>query len=470
MAVTAIWSVKGRVDKVINYARNPAKVCEEAYEEIAMTHAVEGTIEYAARDIKTEERKYVTALNCIGEERAIESFRNTKKRYGKNGGIVAFHGYQSFKENEVTAEQAHKIGVELAKRLWGDRFEVVIATHLNTGHFHNHFVINSVSFKDGYKYYANRETYRRMREESDALCHEYGLSVIEKTSGKSKSYAEWQAEKTGKLTQRDTIRRDIDVAIKASVTQQQFIYVMETMGYEFKLWTANGERLKYPSIKPPGAKGFFRFHKLGEEYDLPQIVQRIRNNNIREEPFPDLYKQKTYTKGKINGRLKTIKPRGIYALYLRYCYELGIMKAKPTSVKRMSFLMREDIVRMDKYMEQSRVLGKYKIETSEKLLTTKQAFVENISVLTDTRKDLRNKLQKATRAGDVKQVEFIKSEISNASEKLNLLRKEVGIFEQIEQRSMQVKENLQILDKQKTMDRQEVKENEYKFRSGRTAR
>ena len=360
--------------------------------------------------------------------------------------------------------------MELAKRLWSDRFEVVVATHLNTGHFHNHFVINSVSFKDGYKYYANRETYRHMREESDVLCREYGLSVIEETSGKAKSYAEWQAEKEGKLTQRDTIRRDIDAAIKASVTQQQFISAMKTMGYEFKLWTANGERLKYPSIKPPGAKGFFRFHKLGEEYDLSKVVQRIRNNNIREEPFPDLYKQRIYRKGKINGSFKTMKPKGIYALYLRYCYELGIMKARPTSVKRMSFLMREDIVRMNKYMEQSRVLGKYKIETSEQLLTAKQVFVENISELTDMRRDLRNKLQKATRAGDVKQIEFLKSEISNVSEKLNLLRKEVKFFGQIEQRSMQVKENLQVLDKQKTKDRQEVKENEYKFRSGRTAR
>ena len=172
-----------------------------------------------------------------------------------------------------------------------------------------------------------------MREESDKLCREYGLSVIEKTSGKSKNYAEWQAEKTGKLTQRDTIRRDIDAAIKASVTQQQFIRAMEIMGYEFKLFASDGNRLKYPSIKPPGAKGFFRFHKLGEEYDLPQIVQRIRNNNIREEPFPDLYKPKTYTKGKLNGSFKTIKPKGIYALYLRYCYELGIIKKNPASIK-----------------------------------------------------------------------------------------------------------------------------------------
>ncbi len=470
MAVTAIWDIKGRVDKVINYVRNPSKVTEKSYEDMAMLHAVEDVLEYAANDMKTEERKYVTALNMMSEEYAVEAFRNTKIRYGKRGGIVAFHGYQSFKENEVTAELAHDIGKELARRLWGDRFEVVIATHLNTGHYHNHFVINSVSFKDGYRYYDKKENYYRMREESDKLCREYRLSVIEEISGKSKNYAEWQAEKTGKLTQRDTIRRDIDAAIKASVTQQQFIRTMEVMGYEFKLFTSDGNRLKYPSIKPPGAKSFFRFHRLGDEYDLPQIVQRIHNNNIREEPFPDLYKPKTYTKGKLNGSFKTIKPKGIYALYLRYCYELGIIKKNPASVKRVSFLLREDIVQMDKYMEQSRVLGKYKIETGQQLLTTKQNLVENISELTDIRKDLRNSQKRADRAGDAKQVESIKAEITTISAQLKVLRREVKALEQVEQRSQQVIENLQELDKQRTIDRLEVKENEHKFGRSRTAR
>ena len=470
MAVTAIWDIKGRVDKVLNYVRNPSKVTEKSYEEMAMLNAIEGAIEYATDDMKTEERKYVSTLNMMNEEYAVENFRNTKIHYGKKGGIVAFHGYQSFKENEVTAELAHDIGVELAKRLWGDRFEVVIATHLNTGHYHNHFVINSVSFKDGYRYYDNKETYQRMRDESDALCREYGLSVIENPGGKSKNYAEWQAEKSGKLTHRDTIRRDIDAAIKASVTQQQFIKAMEVMGYEFKLFTSNGERLKYPSVKPPGAKSYFRFHRLGEEYDLPRVVERIRENRFRVEPFPDLYKPKKQIYGKLNGSFKSVKPKGIYALYLRYCYELGIIKKNPASVKRVSFLLREDIIKMDKFMEQSRVLGEYRIETHPQLLTTKQSLVEKISALTDNRKDLRNQLKRADRAGDTKQVEIIKAEIASISAQLKVLRREVNALEQVEQRSLQVKENLQELDKQRTIDRQEVKANEHKFGRSRTAR
>ena len=157
MAVTSIWPIKGRVDRVINYARNPEKTTEASYEELASLHAVDNVVEYAANEMKTERRSYVTCLNCE-EDTAAHQFIETKKLWqrisgrDKMGGRVCFHGYQSFKADEVTAEVAHEIGVKLAQELWGDRFEVVVATHCNTGHYHNHFVLNSVSFADGLKF------------------------------------------------------------------------------------------------------------------------------------------------------------------------------------------------------------------------------------------------------------------------------------------------------------------------------
>ena len=102
----------------------------------------------------------------------------TKRRFDKMGGIIGFHAFQSFAKGEVTPELAHKIGVELANELWGDRFEVVVTTHLNTNCIHNHFCLNSVSFKDGKKFYDTLESYALMRETSDRLCEEYKLSVI----------------------------------------------------------------------------------------------------------------------------------------------------------------------------------------------------------------------------------------------------------------------------------------------------
>ena len=99
---------------------------------------------------------------------------------------MAFHGYQSFEKGEVTPEVAHEIGVKLAEEMWGDRFEVVVSTHLNTKHIHNHFVLNSVSFVDGKKYYSNYENTALLRRTSDDLCDEYGLRVLKK--GQYKNY------------------------------------------------------------------------------------------------------------------------------------------------------------------------------------------------------------------------------------------------------------------------------------------
>ena len=231
MAVTSLWPIKGRVDRVINYARNPEKTTEGSYEELASLHAVGDVLEYAANDMKTECRSYVSCLNCE-EETAAHQFIETKKLWqrisgrDKMGGRVCFHGYQSFKANEVTAEIAHEIGVKLAQELWGDRFEVVVATHCNTGHYHNHFVLNSVSFADGLKFDNTPADYARMREVSDRLCREYAISVIENPGGRAKSYGEWQAEQNGKPTHRGTIRADIDRAILASTTERDFLQVM----------------------------------------------------------------------------------------------------------------------------------------------------------------------------------------------------------------------------------------------------
>ena len=466
MAVTSIWPIKGRIDGVINYARNPEKTTEKAMAEVMAMHAVKNVMEYTANDIKTEQRKYVTGINC-SEETAVSEFMNTKILWNKTGGRQCYHGYQSFAQDEVTAEIAHEIGVKLAERLWGDRFEVLVATHLNTGHYHSHFVINSVSFADGYKFYNSPDDYKKMKQISDELCREYGLSVITEPNGKSKSYAERKAEKVGQPTIRDTVRRDIDSAIKASVTQQQFIRTMEMMGYQVKLYDTVGERLKYPAIKPPGAKGYFRFHKLGADYELPMIVQRIKRNWTREEPFPDMYVQKKYSKGKLNGSFETVlKKNSLYGLYMRYRYELIKIRKHPTSVRRIPMSMREDIVKMDSFMKQSETLGKYRIETIGQLTDTKALLTEKISQLTADRNDLRNALRRAKRAGNEPETARIKEQITGISNQIKALRKEIDCLEKVKQRSAQVAENIKAI----TADKAAFEQNKHRTRTERRYR
>ena len=467
MAVTSIWPIKGRVDRVINYARKPEKTTEGGYEELAFLHAIDNVVEYAANDMKTERRSYVSCLNCR-EDTAAAQFMDTKRLWGKLGGRVCYHGYQSFKEGEVTAEIAHEIGVKLAQELWGDRFEVVVATHCNTGHYHNHFVINSVSLMDGKKFYNSPADYARMREMSDRLCREYAISVIENPGGRGKNYAEWQAEQNGKPTHRGIIRADIDRAIRASTTERDFLRVMNEMGYQFKIRGKSGKPLKYPGLKPPDADGYFRFHKLGEGYTLKEIKERILQNLQKQVPFPEV-EHKPPRLYRVRDRPRK-KVTGLRALYFRYCYELHIIVKRSASVKRVSFLLREDIAKLDRLDAETRFLGKRHIGTIGELTAHREKASAEIDDLTTQRQGLRKELRQLNRQGDAIAADEVKSEISAISSRLKALRKEVVLCDGIAQRSGQVKENLERLVKQKESEKKELKQDELFRRRGGTGR
>ena len=199
MAVTSIWRVKGWLGKVVLYIENPEKTKEpDFYLSEDMTDQERGSladvIAYAVDEEKTTRgdqssetlddesepifQQYVSGINCATSTARMEMMA-VKKRFGKEDGVVAYHGYQSFAPGECTPAMAHEIGVRLAKELWGERYQVLIATHLDKmNHLHNHFVVNTVSFLDGRKYHRTKQDYRDLRRVSDRLCREYGLSVV----------------------------------------------------------------------------------------------------------------------------------------------------------------------------------------------------------------------------------------------------------------------------------------------------
>lgn len=144
MTTTGFWPVKNRLKEVIDYAENPGKTIDKKYVDGDLYNA----LQYVSNDKKTDKQMYVSGINC-NAKRAYERMMAIKKRFGKLGGNVAYHGYQSFVSGEVTPEEAHKIGMETARRMWGADYEIVVTTHLNTDNLHNHFVINSVSFRTG---------------------------------------------------------------------------------------------------------------------------------------------------------------------------------------------------------------------------------------------------------------------------------------------------------------------------------
>ena len=157
MATTAIWKVSNRLDHVLDYVMNIEKTKRNNIEK-DVYYSLHTFKEYEDMNFITEEQSYITGINCTPET-AYEDMMLTKERFNKKDGILAFHSFQSFKKNEVSPEKAHEIGVKLAQEMWGDRFEAIVSTHTNTKITHNHFVVNSVSFVDGKRYYDKRETY-----------------------------------------------------------------------------------------------------------------------------------------------------------------------------------------------------------------------------------------------------------------------------------------------------------------------
>lgn len=175
MATTSIWRVGGWLGKVVIYVENPDKTENPAvYEKTDMegrdTQGLSDVIEYAIQQQKTEKvaaddegtaimQRFVSGVNC-SPTTARDEMIAVKKRFGKEDGTVAYHGYQSFAPGEADPQTAHEIGLKLAKKLWGEKYQVVVATHLDkSNHLHNHFVVNTVSFVDGIKYHRTEKDY-----------------------------------------------------------------------------------------------------------------------------------------------------------------------------------------------------------------------------------------------------------------------------------------------------------------------
>ena len=209
-------------------------ICEIVQREEEMT-GIEAFLVFSVtafhlkRPEATNSGQYVTAINCL-KEIALQQMILTKKRYGKNDQYIAWHGYQSFPVGEIEPELAHEIGVKLAREMWGDRFQILVTTHLDKGHIHNHFCFNSVSFRDGKKYNYSKSEIQRLRDCSDRLCREYGLSVIENT-GKSPGRPTWLDEKAGKPTRYNVYREDIEKAMYCSNNLEKFQQYLIRKGY-----------------------------------------------------------------------------------------------------------------------------------------------------------------------------------------------------------------------------------------------
>ena len=443
--MTKIWNIRGKAGSPLEYIANPEKTQREFSE--SERQALADVIAYAANEDKTEKLFYTTGINC-SVEFARDQFDTTKLRFGKTGGNVAYHAYQSFAPGEVTPDEAHAIGVQLAKELWGDRFQMVVATHTNSNCVHSHIVINSVSFRDGKKFHDCRDTYKQLREMSDRICLEHGLSIVDTPRGRGVSQYVYKMEKAGMPTRYNVARQAIDEAVSLSLNIDEFKSELRRRGYNYRF----DPQRKYWTVTPPGWKKSIRIHQLGSDYTRESIERRIYANDpsVRTERIRQSYRITNHYN--LRRRIDRIMGRtGLEKLYLRYCYELGYLPKYRQNPTRLHIVLKEDLLKCDQYSEQAKLLSKYRVNTDEDLSLLMERIDARMKELSSERDELRLTAKRVLPTAETDKAREDAKELTHA---IRELRHEAKVCREVQERTGHVRENLEIIDR----DRQREKE------------
>ena len=450
MATTKIWPVKRQLGYVLRYAAN-----EEKTELSRHADLLGSALRYVSREEKTDMDRFVTGINCTPDT-AQEVMTATKQQFGKTDGTMAFHAYQSFAAGEVTPEKAHQIGVQLAYELWGERFEVLVATHLDKeSHIHSHFVINSVSFVDGKRFHSDAKFLHWMRAVSDRLCLENGLSVVRNPGqGRTKQYAEYKAEKEGKPTWRAMIKADMDQVITNSMTDKQFFYNLQQMGYEYKL----GEDI---SVRPPGKERYFRLARnLGENYSMEGIRRRMLRNRPQYQLPVSQKPATTHRHYRIQGSFPKKQQPHLRRLYFYYCYKLGVFKKHPQTPQKMHFLLREELRYLDRYNRELRFLHNNHILTDAQLQTLQAQREQELEPLVSRRRKLKYQLKKTMEPEEAAQIQ---AEMNTLSHRMASLRTDIRMCKNIMERSRGMAEKVERIRAEEANRQMEERQREYQL-------
>ena len=277
MAVTKIKAIRGTLSKAIAYILNPEK---------------------------TDEKLLVSSYGCASETAARE-FEWTRKIAEQKGmnpvRIIARHVIQSFEIGEVTPELAHEIGKQFADEILGGKYEYVLTTHIDKDHVHNHLIFNAVDFVDYHAYKSYKRIYYDMREVSDRLCKENGLSVIPPSQNKGMGYKEYTEAKRG-TSWKQKLKQTIDRLVITAKDYDDFLRLMQEAGYEIKTG-------KYISFRAEGQERFTRSKTIGENYTEERIKDRIAGRTPRRSQRQSTPKGISLI-GDIQERIRLIDSKG----------------------------------------------------------------------------------------------------------------------------------------------------------------
>ena len=301
MAVTKIKPIRGTVNKALAYILDPQK---------------------------TDDAFYVSSYGCAASDAAAKEFEWTRNLAVQQGmqmpKVLARHLIQSFDIGEVTPEEAHEVGKQLADEWLKGKYEYVIATHIDKGHCHNHIIFNAVNYVDFHAYRSNKRTYRELRQLSDEICKEHGLSVIPPSQNKGMDYKEYTEAKRG-TSWKQKLKQTIDRNIIVAKDYDEFLKLMEEAGYEIKYG-------KYISFRAEGQERFTRAKTIGENYTEDRIKERIVGRNPRK-----LVRSKNISLiGDIQERIKLIDSKGY-----EYKAKLRILKE---AAKTLNYLTENNLL------------------------------------------------------------------------------------------------------------------------------
>ena len=431
MATTGFWPVRGRLKEVIDYANNPDKTTAKEY----LDEDLYTAIRYVENDDKTDQTMFVSGINC-SKHNAYNEMIAVKRRFGERGKNIAYHGFQSFAPGEVTPEEAHSIGKETARKMWGAKYQVVVTTHLNTDNIHNHFVVNSVSFKTGKKFRNGIGDRLELRKISDAICAERNKLVIQGNKFYSNKKAYW-VEKSGKLTHRDMLRKDVDEALSQSCSFREIEYYLKTLGYKFE----RDFYYDHPSVYAEGWKRAVRISSLGEKYSKENIHKRCIENQRK----PDLY---TFVTPAWKRRPLLVLERDKYISgwddTIIVLFELFIELLKICIVgntheydnRPVSPMMRAEMRKLDRYIEEYNLLCDNNLNSPKKLLDFQENLSFRISELEQERYALRLKLR---RVKTPEEDTALKEQCKEITKKITPLRKEYKSAMRIEEHIPKIK-------------------------------
>lgn len=345
------------------------------------------------------------------------------------------------RNGEVTPEEAHQIGLETARRMWGKDYEIVVTTHLNTDNLHNHIVVNSVSFRTGRKFKNHISDHYKLREISDAVCLERGKNVLPPSKFTGSRKKDYWVHKNGGLTHRDILKRDIDEAISNTTNWKAFDLYLKNLGYSY----ARNSDYRHPSIIAPGWKRSVRLDSLGEQYTPEKIQQRLIDNQ-KDITLYAIRIPKRFTP-LMELRLALKKAQRMDGMQLAFALIIQLWKLitgnniEPSSPKPLSPTLRQEVRKLDQTLKEYKLLCENQIDSAQELVSFIEKKSTDISALESERQKIYNRIR---RPKSEEEKELNKAVAREISVKLKPLRKELKTAKAITEHYPHILELLEI--------------------------